>query len=272
MSSKIEYHIHPILAWVVGITAPIFILLVINDFSILGRYYVNTTKLWIYFPISQAAFCGVIYLLIKLQETGAKILLAELPDQERADAYGFWGDGVGVASLGLAAVIMPIAGIFVGAFFAYDGHHFLITLLLGIFGGYAAHIAYFPAFIVFHCLIFGVVTFYVTHLFAGLHYAFVPHPATKNVAPAKKRRFLQKPIDEEALADTLEDQEVPSTRVGMALRAFKADKIAKTLRAKAKMNRADAGVADATTEYERARRHLKDAKKHAEQVRDYTED
>ncbi len=170
----------------------------------------------------------------------------------------------------MAGLIMSIAGILVGAFFAYDGDHILLDLFLGIFGAYAAQLVYLPSFIVFHCLIFGVLTFYATHLFAAFHYAFVPHPAAKNVPAAKAQ--AQNPIDEKALADTLEGQEIPLSRVGMTLRALKAEKLAKNLRAKARIHRADAGVADAATEYERARRHLRDAEKQAEKVRGHTED
>lgn len=58
----------------------------------------------------------------------------------------------------------------------------------------------------------------------------------------------------------------------MESHTFKAEKLAKDLRAKAKINRADADVADAATEYERTRRRLKDAEKHAKKVHGETED
>ncbi len=265
MSNQSEHYVHSTRAWVLGVIAPILFLLITNDFSLLTSYYVSVSKLWLYFPISQLVFYGVGYLLTKAQESGAKILLADLTNRERIKVgeNTFWGDtAFGFVLMG--GIVMPILGILVANFFIYDS--FFINLV----GGFV-QLVYFPAFVAFHCLIIGVVTYYSTHLFAGLHYAFVPHPAAKNVAPAAEGQS-QKPIDEKALADTLEDQDAPSTHVGMALRAFRADKLAKTLRAKAKMNRADAGVADATTEYERARRHLKDAKKHAEKVRGHTED
>ena len=196
MSDKPEHHTHPIHACVIGVTAPILFIIALINTNSLSSYYVNVTKLWIYFPIPQIVFLGVGYLLVKAQERGAEILL---PDPTRREMESvsegtFWG-GDSFAFVLMAGLIMSIAGILVGAFFAYDGDHILLDLFLGIFGAYAAQLVYLPSFIVFHCLIFGVLTFYATHLFAAFHYAFVPHPAAKNV-PAANSPLTKSSLDE----------------------------------------------------------------------------
>ncbi len=179
-----------------------------------------------------------------------------------------------VATAGFfASVLLAIfvTGSLVGNYYQYESpSHFRFADIFIILTGFVT-ILYIPALYLGTPILISILLFYTPEIMGGLHYTFVPHPAAKNVAPEAKGQ-AQMPVDEKALADTLEDQKVPGTHIGMKLRAFKAEELAKNLRAKAKINRADADVADAATEYEQARRHLKDAEKHAEKVRRNTED
>lgn len=243
-----------IYAWIGGIIISLMIFNIGGHFKGIAIYLTNT------FPWVPLIAFLLLYPLYRLIKRGAAALGGDTDDV--------------VATAGFfASVLLAIfvTGSLVGNYYQYESpSHFRFTDIFIILTGFVT-ILYIPTLYLGTPILISILLFYIPQIMGGLYYTFVPHPAAKNAAPAAKGQS-QKPIEEKALADTLENQEAPGTQIGMVVQAFKGEKLAKTLRAKAKMNRADADVADAATEYERARRRLKDAEKHAEKVRDHTED